>query len=65
MKSLAFPRTALAFAAIFAATSAFAATPEPDWSLQDVNSNSIRYQDLVSPTDYRMQVSAYYFGHSD
>lgn len=38
------------------------ADPVPDFSLADVNPNSIRYQAEVSPRDYRLQVSAYYFG---
>lgn len=36
----------------------------PDFGLYDVNPNSPRYQELVSPKDYSGQVSAWYFGHS-
>ena len=36
----------------------------PDFSLPDVNPNSARYQENVSPRDYLGQVSAWYFGHS-
>lgn len=34
----------------------------PDFQLTDVNPNSPRYQKTVSPRDYRLQISAYYFG---
>jgi hypothetical protein len=34
----------------------------PDFSLEDINASSSRYGDLVSPRDYRFQISAYYFG---
>jgi len=36
----------------------------PDFSLADVNANSSRYQETVSPRDYLGQISAWYFGHS-
>ncbi|MBL9134630.1 MAG: hypothetical protein JNK85_02115 [Verrucomicrobiales bacterium] len=36
--------------------------PMPDFKLTDANSNSPRYQQTVSPRDYRLQISAYYFG---
>jgi hypothetical protein len=39
--------------------------PEPDFRLQDVNPHSPRFGALVSPRDYRQQVSAYYFGHEN
>lgn len=35
---------------------------EPDFSLSDVNPNSARYGKRVSPRDYLLQVSAFYFG---
>lgn len=35
-----------------------------DFSLVDVNPNSMRYQETVSPRDYLGQISAWYFGHS-
>jgi hypothetical protein len=36
----------------------------PDFSLVDVNANSARYQETVSPRDYLGLISAWYFGHS-
>lgn len=36
----------------------------PDFSAVDVNANSPRYQEAVSPRDYLGQISAWYFGHS-
>ncbi len=36
----------------------------PDFALADVNAESARYQEDVSPRDYLSQVSAWYFGHS-
>ncbi len=36
--------------------------PVPDFSLDDVNPNSPRFQAKVSPRDYLQQVSGYYFG---
>jgi len=36
----------------------------PDFSLADVNANSARYREDISPRDYLGQVSAWYFGHS-
>lgn len=38
--------------------------PAPDFSLRDVNTNSLRFDQMVSPRDYEGQVSAYYFGHA-
>jgi hypothetical protein len=38
------------------------AQPVPDFSLQDVNFRSPRYSKWVSPRDYRLQVSGYFFG---
>lgn len=35
-----------------------------DFALEDVNPESPRYGELVSPRDYIGQVSAWYFGHS-
>jgi hypothetical protein len=34
----------------------------PDFSLHDVNTNSPRANELVSPRDYLLQISGYYFG---
>lgn len=42
-----------------------AAQPVPDFSLPDVNGNSPRYHALVSPRDYLLQVSGYYFADAD
>lgn len=36
----------------------------PDFSVQDVNDTSPRFNDMVSPRDYQAQVSAWYFGHA-
>ena len=36
----------------------------PDFSLGDVNPNSSRYQEIVSPRDYLGEISVWYFGHS-
>jgi hypothetical protein len=38
------------------------AQPVPDFSLEDINTSSVRYGEQVSPRDYRFQISAYYFG---
>ena len=35
-----------------------------DFRLLDVNPNSIRSESLVSPRDYLLQVSGYYFGEA-
>jgi hypothetical protein len=34
----------------------------PDFKLLDVNTNSVRFNTLISPRDYLLQVSGYYFG---
>ncbi len=36
--------------------------PKPDFQLRDANPNSPRAGQSVSPRDYRLQISAYYFG---
>jgi len=36
----------------------------PDFHLMDINGNSLRYQQSVSPRDYLQQVSGWYFGHA-
>lgn len=36
----------------------------PDFSVVDVNAESARYHEAVSPRDYLGQISAWYFGHS-
>lgn len=38
--------------------------PAPDFSLRNVNVNSSRFDQMVSPRDYVGQVSAWYFGHA-
>lgn len=38
------------------------ADPVPEFLLRDVNPNSPRNTKIVSPRDYRLQISAYYFG---
>ena len=43
-------------------SSGLSAAPVPDFSLVDKNSTSPRSGSLVSPRDYRQQISAYYFG---
>ena len=34
----------------------------PGFSLEDLNPKSLRYEQMISPYDYKLQVSAYYFG---
>lgn len=36
----------------------------PNFSIQDVNPNSARSGEMVSPRDYLGSVSAWYFGHA-
>lgn len=50
-----------AAAALAAATFAHA-DPQPSFSLPDVNANSGRTGQMISPRDYREQISVYYFG---
>jgi hypothetical protein len=38
--------------------------PAPDFHLLDVNANSSRNNRMVSPRDYLLQVSGYYFGEA-
>ena len=38
------------------------AEPVADFAITDVNPTSPRYDQVVSPRDYRHQVSGYYFG---
>jgi hypothetical protein len=51
-------------AVLLAVATSQAAEPEsvPDFRLLDVNPSSIRSKSLVSPRDYLLQVSGYYFG---
>ena len=37
----------------------------PDFALEDVNSTSSTYGQLVSPRDYLEQVSGWYFTHAE
>jgi hypothetical protein len=46
------------------ALTARAGQPVPDFKLTDVNFNSARRMSQVSPRDYLLQVSGYYFGHA-
>ena len=48
-------------ALVFAPSIAIA-TPQPDFTLPDVNPNSIRSGEMISPRDYRQQITVYYFG---
>ncbi len=43
-------------------TAAAQSDPMPDFQLEDQNPNSPRYRTTVSPRDYRLQITAYYFG---
>jgi hypothetical protein len=43
-------------------TTGAAAQPVPEFKLLDVNAGSVRYGAQVSPRDYVLQVSGYYFG---
>ena len=49
------------------AVSALAAAPGDvvsDFKLLDANPNSVRWNQMVSPRDYRLQISAYFFGNA-
>lgn len=62
----AFTLTAVTVAAL-PAPSVQAATPpapQPDFKLNDTNPNSVRYRTAVSPKDYGLQISAFYFADS-
>ena len=39
-------------------------TPSDGWALEDVNSSSPSFGEVISPSDLRGQVSVWYFGHS-
>ena len=47
---------------ISAVATVFAADPVPDFRLMDLGASSPRRGSVVSPRDYGMQISAYYFG---
>jgi hypothetical protein len=44
--------------------SVWGAEPMQDFRLVDANPNSARFGQTVSPRDYRLQISAYYFGYA-
>jgi len=52
----------LAFTSL--AVSVRSATVAPDFHLEDVNDDSVRFDTIVSPRDYVLQVTGYYFGHA-
>ena len=47
---------------LLAAATSLSAQTVPDFLLPDVNPRSPRYDVDVSPRDYMLQVSGYYFG---
>ena len=47
---------------LFAVVTPLSAQTVPDFRLPDVNPKSPRYDTTVSPRDYLLQVSGYYFG---
>jgi len=49
-------------AALVLSSASVLAQPAPDFSLRDVNTNSPRANAMVSPRDYLLQVTGYYFG---
>jgi len=60
-------RTASRLVAVFSfigQLAGWAAGLTPDFRLMDVNPNSERYTAPVSPRDYILQVSGYYFGNA-
>ena len=38
--------------------------PVPDFSIEDVNPTSARFETVVSPRDLQGQISGWYFGHA-
>jgi hypothetical protein len=55
-------KTAAIFAGIILWFSVPLGAQVPDFVLPDVNSHSSRSNQMVSPRDYILQVSGYYFG---
>lgn len=53
---------AMAAAWVVTTPAGHGAEPVPDFRLPDVNPSSVRYRAEVSPRDYLLQVSGYYFG---
>ncbi|MFT4547506.1 MAG: hypothetical protein ACI8XO_004617 [Verrucomicrobiales bacterium] len=47
---------------LFAGLAELRAEPVADFAIEDINTTSPRYEQTVSPRDYRHQVSGYYFG---
>jgi hypothetical protein len=54
----------LLFTSLLAMATPAAAEPVPDFKLPDINPNSMRHQSPVSPRDYLLQVSGFYFGQA-
>lgn len=50
---------------VSSAFSLLATEPVPDFLLEDKNESSPRFGKMVSPRDYRHQVTAYYFGQAN
>ena len=46
-----------------AITASLHAAPQPDFQLPEINDNTDRAGQTVSPRDYRQFISVYYFGH--
>jgi hypothetical protein len=53
-----------AFALASLGSSIRAATVVPDFHLEDANDESVRFETMVSPRDYVLQVTGFYFGHA-
>jgi hypothetical protein len=51
-------------AALISPGHVLAADPVPDFKLTDLNEGSPRRLSLISPRDYILQVSGYYFGNA-
>jgi hypothetical protein len=49
---------------IFGLVTGWAAEQVPDFQLTDVNANSVRRNSPVSPRDYLLQVTGYYFANA-
>lgn len=62
LTSRRFPLVPLAGLAVVLSAQGLQAEPVADFALADTNTTSPRYGQLVSPRDYRHQVTAYYFG---
>lgn len=62
MRRFGFHLLALAFTVL--ALPVHAANAVPDFHLEDVNDESARFETMVSPRDYILQATGYYFGHA-